>query len=397
MTYTPIISGSGLVGWQMLQRTISTQKTAFDNSSEVARESKYFRENIGSVATAENLVEDRRLLNVTLSAFGLQDQIESKFLIQRILEEDPDAEGSLVSRLGNSAYTALANIFDFSETAFYKTQEEGFGVSIFERYEASMLSDLKETLKESQYMNDPIYAASFEQKIIDTIKKNKKYFFEVIGQVRAAEDILNDYDLKEIVIKAFDIEDRKNSLTLLKRVLEEGSSDSEALANVLADRKLKSLAQAFEFDKAIPTTALQSASFVGKIENQYRWQLFEDAVGGVDSAIGIALTFQRSIPDLSSSDISENAKWYSVLGSQSMRTVFEKALNLPNGFSQIDIDKQIVVLKEKSDRKFGITSFDDLGEVESIQKIVGAYLLQDLVSRNDGAGEGSIALKLLRS
>ncbi|GGG78584.1 hypothetical protein GCM10011415_29480 [Salipiger pallidus] len=149
MTYTPMISGSGLVGWQMLQRTISTQKAAFDNSPEIARESKYFRENIGSIATAENLVENRRLLNVTLSAFGLQDQIESKFLIQRVLEEDPDAEGSLVSRLGNSAYTALANILDFSETVFHKTQEEGFGVSIFQRYEASMLSDLEETQRRS--------------------------------------------------------------------------------------------------------------------------------------------------------------------------------------------------------------------------------------------------------
>ncbi|GGG78577.1 hypothetical protein GCM10011415_29470 [Salipiger pallidus] len=251
--------------------------------------------------------------------------------------------------------------------------------------------------KGDQYLNDPTYAATFEQEARESIRSNKSYFFEAIGEVSSAEDLLNDYVLKEIVIKAFGIEDRRNSQTVLRRVLEEGSSDPGALANILADTKLKMLAHAFEFDKAVPTTALQNASFVDNIENQYRWQLFEGAVGGVDPSIGIALKFQRSIPDLSSSDISENAKWYSVLGSQSMRTVFEKALNLPNGFSQIDIDKQIDVLKEKSERKFGISSFSDLEDMGNVQKLIGAYLLQDLASSTDSTGGGSIALNLLKS
>jgi hypothetical protein len=50
-----------------------------------ARDRDYFRENIGNVVTASQLVEDYRLRRVALSAFGLQDDLPNRAFIERVL------------------------------------------------------------------------------------------------------------------------------------------------------------------------------------------------------------------------------------------------------------------------------------------------------------------------
>ena len=131
------------------------------------------------------------------------------------------------------------------------------------------------------------------------------------------------------------------------------------------------------------------------IVEQYRWQRFEDAVGEVDPAIGTALQFQRSIPDLATSDISDSAKWYSILGSTTSRSVVETALSLPKGFSQIDIDKQVEILKDKMDRRFGVKEVSDLEDPATLRKIVHSYLLQEQIAQSSGYQSNQIAITLL--
>ncbi|MEM6565334.1 MAG: flagellar protein, partial [Pseudomonadota bacterium] len=66
--FTPVIPSTGLVGWRFLQRTYDTQFEAFSQSSQLTRATDYFAQNINGVSTAEDLVSDRRLLEVALGA-----------------------------------------------------------------------------------------------------------------------------------------------------------------------------------------------------------------------------------------------------------------------------------------------------------------------------------------
>ncbi|MCR8549502.1 DUF1217 domain-containing protein [Salipiger sp. P9] len=395
MSFTPMIAGNGLVGWQMLQATLETQRTAFDKSAEISRESAYFQEKIGSVGSAEELVADRRLLSVALSAFGMDDEIDSKYLIRRIIEEGTEADDALANRLNDSRYVALANAFDFEKVTTYKTQSEGFADPILAAYEERVRANLDATLAEPAYVNDPDYAALFKAQVEENLEISRTYFRETIPSITSAEDLLADPELMQVVLTAFDSQDRQGSTTLLRRVLEEGTSDPTALANVLRDDKLVALSDAFGFDEAETRTVLQTEAFASNIATQYRWQQFEDAVAEVDPAIGKALQFQRAIPDLSASDISDTAKWYNVLGSTMMRGVFETALNLPNGFSQIDIDKQVETLRDKVESRFGIRSFSDLEDETILNKVIHGYLLQEQISQSSGIGSQQIALTLL--
>lgn len=395
MTFSPMIAGVGLVGWQMLQSTMESQRSTFDQSAEIAREAAYFKEKIGTISSAEELVDDRRLLSVALSAFGMSDEIDSKYLIQRIIEEGADDDDSLANRLGDSGYITLAQAFDFEEVTNYKTQEAGFGDPIFAAYEERMMADLAETLATSQYTNDPIAATLFQLQVESNLAEQRDYFLSAIADVESVDDLLNDYDLKTVVLKAFDLEDRADSTTLLTRILSEDPSTTGALSTVLGDPNMVALAETFAFYDVETTTALQSDDFAENIVEEYKWQQFKSAVDDVDAAIGTALQFQKSIPDLSSSSISENAKWYSVLGSTTMREVFETALGLPDGFSQIDIDKQLEVIKEKAEQRFGITTFGDLEDEELLNKFIHSYLLQDQLAQGSTYGSQQVALTLL--
>ncbi len=115
MTFQPVIPFSGYSGWRFLQRTLDNQKTAYVQSNEVKRASDYFRENIGKVRTAEDLVNNRRLLEVSLKAFGLEADINNKYFIRKVLEDGVLKDDALSNKLSDKRYSAMALAFGFGD------------------------------------------------------------------------------------------------------------------------------------------------------------------------------------------------------------------------------------------------------------------------------------------
>ncbi|MBS0123664.1 DUF1217 domain-containing protein [Thetidibacter halocola] len=263
MTFRPIVVGTGLVAWQFLKTTQGNQKEVFDKSPQLARDTDYFAAKIAEVTTAEQLVSDRRLLRVALGAFGLQDDINNRAFIQKILAE--------------------------------------------------------------------------------------------------------------------------------------GTTDREALANKLTDDRYKALAKAFQFDNPIaPRT--QRTAFPAEIIDRFRAQEFEIAVGEQDDALRLALNLQRSLPEVAEGEGGDDAKWFRVMGTPPLRSVFETALGLPKGFGQLDIDQQLGVFRDKMQSRFGVKEVRDIASDPAIlEKVVQTYLLQTEVQQFSQASSGAVALSLLQA
>ncbi|MEM8823488.1 MAG: DUF1217 domain-containing protein [Pseudomonadota bacterium] len=115
MTFQPFVPVGGLAGWRFLQSTLGQQKAAFDAGPTLQRDLAYFRDNIGSVTTPEALVSDFRLLSVALGAFGLSEDIGSKFLIRKVLEEGTLSPDALANRLTDKRYRDLSRAFGFGD------------------------------------------------------------------------------------------------------------------------------------------------------------------------------------------------------------------------------------------------------------------------------------------
>lgn len=134
MSFQPVIPLSGLAGWAFLNRTMDTQKTAFEDSTALKRDTDYFRAKIADVASAEDLVSDRRLMRVALGAFGLGDDINNTYFIKKVLEDgtaDPEALGN---KLADKRYLALAETFGFDDGSDGTNRSAEFADRIIDRF-----------------------------------------------------------------------------------------------------------------------------------------------------------------------------------------------------------------------------------------------------------------------
>lgn len=135
MSFTPILPLSGYTGWTFLQRTLDSQKAVFAKGAEVQRDADYFRENIGKIDSAEALVSDYRLLKVALGAFGLGDDINNRYFIQRILSDGTTSSEALSAKLADKTYARLSAAFGFGEEGTPLNQNEGFADMILTAYQ----------------------------------------------------------------------------------------------------------------------------------------------------------------------------------------------------------------------------------------------------------------------
>ncbi len=262
MTYQPVLPAGGNLGWTFLKQTREAQQEAFDNSAVIARDTDYFREKIGGITTAEDLVADRRLLTVALGAFGLDDDINNKFYIRRVLED--------------------------------------------------------------------------------------------------------------------------------------GTIDPKSFANRLTDKRYLAMSEAFGFELDPPKTVI--STFSDAIIDQYKNRQFEVAVGNQDEDMRLALGIEREIANLAERDLTEDAAWFTVMGTPPMRRVFELALGLPSQIASVDIDRQLDVFKEKAQATFGTSNPAEITDPKDQEKLIRNFLFRsELAASTASTVQGSVALSLLQS
>ena len=107
MSFQPLVPFGGYAGWTLLDRTLDRQLEAFSNNPVNDRDMQYFRENIGTIVSAEELVSDYQLLRVALGAFGLQDDLPNRAFIRKALEEGTTNRDAFVNKLADKRYLWL--------------------------------------------------------------------------------------------------------------------------------------------------------------------------------------------------------------------------------------------------------------------------------------------------
>src|ERR1700689_649537 len=79
---------------------------------QVERATAYFEQNIGSITSASQLVNNSKLYTYVMTAFGLSDMTNAKALITKVLEGGTGSK-SFAASLNDPRYTALAAAFNF--------------------------------------------------------------------------------------------------------------------------------------------------------------------------------------------------------------------------------------------------------------------------------------------
>lgn len=230
------------------------------------------------------------------------------------------------------------------------------------------------------------------------IRRDVDYFRAKIGGVRTADDLVSDRRLLSVALGAFGLDADINNRAFIRKVLDDGTLTTGALANKLADKRYLELSKAFGFgDFAVPRTQL--SDFSDKIIASYEARQFETAVGTQDSDLRLALNARRELAVLAARPVSENARWFAVLGSAPLRQVFQSALGLPASFAAIDIDQQLSVLKDRAGRILGNSAIAQFTDPDKVEGLVRRFLLRSQAQgdRFGAAGGQSAALSLLQA
>lgn len=134
MTFQPVIPVGGFAGWSFLNRTREVQQHAFEKSEVMTRNVSYFTENISAVTSAEDLIADRRLLQVALGAYDLDDDINNKYFLQKVLDDGTLEAGALGNRLSDKRYFEFSKAFGFGDFDTPRTVLSDFPAEITDAY-----------------------------------------------------------------------------------------------------------------------------------------------------------------------------------------------------------------------------------------------------------------------
>jgi hypothetical protein len=305
--------------YQLITRDLGKSIDRVSSQPMVQREADYFRENIGKVTSIDELLDDYRLYNFAMKAYGLQDMAYAKAFMRKALEEGVSDPNSFANRLNDKRYAQFVRAFNFE-------LHEDKAVTYSPAVQGVVNRFTLEAIK-----------GAIPQENIDRETANYR---ERIGEIRSPKELVADDRLLSYVLYAFELEEHFFDKDMIVRALESDPEDPQSAANTILDGKFKDLATAFDFAKRGPDATTFIEAIDGTMAKYMRQTLEEDA-GKQNEGVRLALYFERMIGTI--------ANPFQILGDRALATVVRTALGLPASIAQADIDRQASLISNRID------------------------------------------------
>jgi hypothetical protein len=112
--------------------TKSLKRTA--TKTDVARDSKYYLDNIGKVKSIDDFLNNKRLYSFAMKAFGLQDLSYATGFMRKVLTEGVNSSSSFANKLADTRYKDFAKTFDFQTYGKATTATDATQKPVVEKY-----------------------------------------------------------------------------------------------------------------------------------------------------------------------------------------------------------------------------------------------------------------------
>jgi hypothetical protein len=172
------------------------------------------------------------------------------------------------------------------------------------------------------------------------VERETAYYLENITKVKRIEDFVGNERLFRYAMKAHGLGDMAYAKAFMVKVLEGGVDNPESFANKLTDKRYRQFAETFNFARHGETATIFTKTRQGTVDLYLRQTLEEDA-GRQNEGVRLALYFERKAGSI--------ANAYEILADPALAKVVRTALNLPEAFATIDVDKQAALLEERLD------------------------------------------------
>ena len=169
---------TALAGYQPYVANENQKIATYSQQSSVQQAVSYYEANIGKVKSVQQLVQDPKLLNFVLTAFGLQADSNEPALVQQVLESDITQNSSLANTLLDPRYKQMAGEFDFAQAGMKNFSEGAVVTDVVNRYLTNAY----------EYSLDNVNPAL----------QKAAYFLRNVGSITSAYSILGDPVLRDV-------------------------------------------------------------------------------------------------------------------------------------------------------------------------------------------------------
>lgn len=324
------------LSYQLLTRDLGKSLDRIGQQPMVKRETEYFLANIGEVKSADEFVNNSRLFNYAMKAFGLQDMAYAKGFMLKALKEGVAEPDSFANRLSDKRYAEFVKAFDFAAHG----------------ENATSYNPVRDATSSAYALRATVDGISLEDMTAETT-----YFLENIGAIQSIDDLLDSPRLLDYALKAFSLDEHDFSRAELAKLLEGGVDDDKSPANSHDDKNVARFVAVFDFVKFGEQTTTHIAARDDTVAGYMR-QTLEENAGDQNEGVRLALYFQRKAPTLKS--------FYQILGDPALAAVMRTALGMPESMAQADIDRQVAAMEKR-------VKLDDLKDPAKLEKFLTRF------------------------
>ena len=137
-----------LSGYLTVANNLSQWQTITAKTPAVQTATQYFENNIGGATSAQQLVNNPRLFDYAMTAFGLSDMTYAKGLMEKVLQQGVTSSTALANTLDNTNIYAFAKAFDFVDNGSATTSSSSLVDQVVNKY-------IENSLETSQGQQDP--------------------------------------------------------------------------------------------------------------------------------------------------------------------------------------------------------------------------------------------------
>ncbi|MBB3935547.1 DUF1217 domain-containing protein [Aureimonas phyllosphaerae] len=268
---------STLMNYRLYSADMAKSLARIASQATVERDADYYKANIGKVKTPEDLLKDQRLYAYAMKAYGLEDQIQSKGLMRKVLESDLSKTDSFANKLVDKRYREFAAAFQFGSASKAAIQT------------ASQTEALTEA-----YSSHRVTLATRASADVNAFKARLGELVQGTTNPDVAGAIVNDPALLSFLEKATDLEPLPSNKDAIRQALTGGTLSSHpglvalrdmfnfnADGSIKANMPLQTAAQIADLSSTyFDSRGAGATSQAAAVKTTY----FQQAIAGVDTA-----------------------------------------------------------------------------------------------------------------
>ncbi|MCB8820755.1 DUF1217 domain-containing protein [Microvirga rosea] len=267
----------------------------------VEDDTDYYSKTVAKLTNIDGFVNDRRLVEYSLKAFGIDPTYYSAQIMRKILTSDPSDPSSYINSIKDPAYAEIAESLQALADSFNFNSDGSLPAGTPVQTTAQIKS-----LTETYVLSVPDRVTPMAAQL------NTDYFESKASQITSVTQLMGDERLLSYVLTTFGLEDNATTRANLPKALTSDLSNPASFANTSNNDTYRKLAQLFNFlpDGKVPT----GQKMLGR-----------------DELAEVTVTYMAAYDDADQKDDSEKIAFY-----KNMIDVVEDVDGLVNNFILYD-------------------------------------------------------------